>query len=82
MRGDDDHRDHMFSYSSPERRVPPGHLLRPICRIMNQALRGLWPEFYAMDFHAEQRRNDTYASSTDPEAKSQPYYTKLQSIDN
>src|SRR4030042_1721348 len=48
MRGDDDHQDHMFSYISPEQRVPQGHPLRPIRQMVNQALRDLWPEFQAM----------------------------------
>jgi transposase len=48
MRGDDHHQDQMFSYISPEQRVPQDHPLRPIRRMVNQALRDLWPDFQAM----------------------------------
>jgi len=33
MRGDDLQQDAMFSYVSPERRVPADHPLRPIRRV-------------------------------------------------
>lgn len=48
MRGDDNHQDYMFSYISPEQRVPRDHPLRSIRQMVNQALRDLWPEFKAM----------------------------------
>jgi len=41
MRGDDIHQDSIFSYLSPETRVPKDHPLRPIRRMMNQTLREL-----------------------------------------
>jgi transposase len=48
MRGDDIHQDAMFSYLSPEARVPKDHPLRPLRRMVNQALRELSPDFQAM----------------------------------
>lgn len=48
MRGDDNHQDYMFSYLSPEQRVPQDHPLRPIRQMVNRALKDLWPEFKAM----------------------------------
>jgi transposase len=48
MRGDDLHQDAMFSYHSPEARVPKDHPLRPLRQMVNQALRELSPDFAAM----------------------------------
>jgi len=48
MRGDDIHQDSMFSYLSPEARVPKDHPLRPVRRMVNQALRELSRDFQAM----------------------------------
>jgi len=48
MRGDDIHQDAMFSYLSPEARVPKDHPLRPLRQMVNQALRELSPDFAAM----------------------------------
>jgi transposase len=48
MRGDDIQQESMFSYLSPEARVPQDHPLRPIKRMVNQALRELWHDFEAM----------------------------------
>jgi transposase len=45
MRGDDLQQDAMFSYVSPERRVPADHPLRPIRRMVDQMLRGLSSRF-------------------------------------
>ena len=45
MRGDDLQQDAMFSYVSPERRVPADHPLRPIRRMVDPMLRGLWSRF-------------------------------------
>jgi transposase len=45
MRGDDLQQDAMFSYVSPERRVPADHPLRPIRRMVDQVLRGLSGHF-------------------------------------
>jgi transposase len=45
MRGDDLQQDAMFSYVSPERRVPTDHPLRPIRRMVDQVLKGLSGHF-------------------------------------
>ena len=39
MRGSDDRTDHLFSYLSPEQRIPADHPLRPIRRMTDDALR-------------------------------------------
>jgi len=48
MRGGDAQQDGMFSYLSPADRVPQDHPLRPIKKMVNQALSELWGEFQAM----------------------------------
>ena len=48
MRGDDAQQETMFSYLSPEARVPRDHPLRPIRDMVNQALADLSGEFQAM----------------------------------
>jgi len=48
MRGDDVQQEAMFSYLSPEARVPRDHPLRPIRDMVNQALAELSEEFQAM----------------------------------
>ena len=48
MRGDDIHQDAMFSYLSPEARVPKDHPLRPLRQMVNRALRELSRDFQAM----------------------------------
>ena len=48
MRGADDHQDGMFSYLSPAARVPQDHPLRPIKKMVNQALNEVWHDFAAM----------------------------------
>lgn len=48
MRGDDVQQQAMFSYLSPEARVPQEHPLRPIRKMVNQALAELSGEFQAM----------------------------------
>src|SRR3970282_1077340 len=45
MRGDDSKQDAMFSYLSPEQRVPQDHPLRPIRQRVNAILRDLSPRF-------------------------------------
>jgi transposase len=45
MRGDDHQQDAMFSYVSPERRVPTDHPLRPIRRMVDQVLQSLSGRF-------------------------------------
>ena len=48
MRGDDEQTSHLFSYVSPEERVPTNHPLRPIRRITDRVLATLSPKFTAM----------------------------------
>lgn len=45
MRGDDPRHDAMFSYITPEARVPSGHPWRPIHRMTDAALQRLSPRF-------------------------------------
>jgi transposase len=45
MRGDDPQGTHMFSYISPEQRVPADHPLRPIRHMTDTALRAMSPRF-------------------------------------
>jgi transposase len=45
MRGDDRQPDSMFSYVSPEQRVPPDHPLRAIRRLADEALRDMSRDF-------------------------------------
>ena len=45
MRGDDFHQDAVFSYISPDARVPQEHPLRPIRRMVDAVLVELSPEF-------------------------------------
>ena len=48
MRGADDRSDFLFSYVSPEHRVPADHPLRPIRKMTDAALERLSPQFDAM----------------------------------
>jgi transposase len=48
MRGDDEQSGHLFSYLSPEQRVPSDHPLRTIRGMTDEALRRLSPRFEAM----------------------------------
>jgi len=48
MRGDDQQTSHLFSYLSPEQRVPADHPLRPIRAMTDEALRRLSPKFEAL----------------------------------
>ena len=43
MRGNDHKNTAMFSYISPEERVPVDHPLRPIRSMVDKALKGLSP---------------------------------------
>lgn len=45
MRGDDVHQTEMFSYISPEQRVPKDHPLRPIRKMVDEVLIELSPQF-------------------------------------
>lgn len=51
MRGDDQNQQAMFSYISPEERVPKGHPLRPIRIMVDNALVDLAPLFKEMYSH-------------------------------
>src|SRR6202795_3435298 len=43
MRGDDDQQEGMFSYISPEKRVPADHPLRPIRKLVDEILQEMSP---------------------------------------
>jgi hypothetical protein len=45
MRGDDEQQLSVFSYVSPEQRVPQDHPLRPLRAMADEALRGLQARF-------------------------------------
>jgi len=45
MRGHDKHQESMFSYISPEKRVPPGHPLRRVREMVDVALQEMSAEF-------------------------------------
>jgi hypothetical protein len=48
MRGDDQRSGHLFSYLSPEQRVPTDHPLRAIRQMTDEALRQLSPQLEAI----------------------------------
>src|ERR671921_1991776 len=48
MRGIDKQQSAMFSYVSPEERVPPNHPLRPIREMVDESLKALSPVFDQM----------------------------------
>lgn len=48
MRGDDQQSGHLFSYLSPEQRVPADHPLRVVRQMTDEALRQLSPQFEAI----------------------------------
>jgi transposase len=45
MRGDDNQQEGMFSYISPEKRVPANHPLRPIRKMVDEILKEMSPRF-------------------------------------
>jgi transposase len=45
MRGNDNQQDGMFSYISPEKRVPSDHPLRPVRKMVDEILREMLPKF-------------------------------------
>ncbi len=45
MRGDDNQQEGMFSYVSPEKRVPANHPLRPIRKIVDEIRKEMSPQF-------------------------------------
>ena len=48
MRGNEQSQEAMFSYVSPAQRVPQDHPLRPILRMVDEALKELSPKFERM----------------------------------
>ena len=48
MRGDEDGQADMFSYVSPEERIPAAHPLRPMRQLVNKALNGMGEVFDRM----------------------------------
>jgi len=51
VRGNDEQTGHLFSYLSPEQRVPQDHPLRPVREMTDAALRRLSPRFEALYSH-------------------------------
>ena len=45
MRGDDNLQEGMFSYISPDKRVPADHPLRPIRKMVDEILKEMSPQF-------------------------------------
>ena len=45
MRGDDNQQEGIFSYISPEKRVPADHPLRPIRKMVDEILKEMSPRF-------------------------------------
>lgn len=45
MRGEDAKQEGMFSYVSPEKRVPPDHPLRPVREMVDGILKEMSPRF-------------------------------------
>src|SRR6267143_1969973 len=45
MRGDDNQQEGIFSYISPEKRVPAEHPLRPVRKIVDEILKEMSPKF-------------------------------------
>jgi transposase len=45
MRGEDEKQDGLFSYLSPDKRVPQDHPLRPIRKLVDQVLKEMSPQF-------------------------------------
>jgi transposase len=48
MRGPDEHQEGLFSYISPEKRVPPDHPLRAIRAMVDTALQEMSPQFASL----------------------------------
>ena len=48
MRGDEDGQADVFSYVSPEDRIPADHPLRPMRQLVNEALKGMGELFDRM----------------------------------
>jgi len=66
MRGKDEQQLDVFSYVSPEQRVPQDHPLRPLRVMTDEALRELQPRFhklYAKNRAAVDRAGEAVASA-------------------
>jgi hypothetical protein len=50
MRGDDNLQEGIFSYISPEKRVPADHPLRPIRKMVDEILKEMSPQFAKLYF--------------------------------
>ena len=55
MRGPDEQTQHIFSYLSPEQRVPADHPLRAIRALTDDALRSMSPQFAQLVGHRAER---------------------------
>jgi len=66
MRGEDRQQSHLFSYLSPERRVPADHPLRAIRVMVDAALEQLGPRFAARPSPARGRAASPAPSPTPP----------------
>src|ERR1700741_4454823 len=51
MRGDDNLQEGMYSYISPEKRVPADHPLRPIRKVVDEILKEMWPKIQKLYSH-------------------------------
>src|SRR5579864_8082523 len=52
MRGDDNQQAGIFSYVSPEKRVPADHPLRPIRKMVDEILKEMSPQFAKLYSHS------------------------------
>jgi len=55
MRGDDNLQEGIFSYISPEKRVPADHPLRPIRKMVDEILKEMSPQFAKLYSNANNR---------------------------
>ena len=59
MRGDDNQQAGIFSYVSPEKRVPADHPLRPIRKMVDEILKEMSPQFAKLYSDVGRRRLTT-----------------------
>ena len=76
MRGQDEQQEGMFSYISPEQRVPRDHPLRRVRALVEVALKQMSPQFAELysrygrpSIAPEKLLRDTHESGTDPQAR-------------
>jgi hypothetical protein len=67
MRGEDHQQGALYSYLSPERRLPQEHPLRTIRKIVDAVLKELSPEFTLPNSHQFRHRLIFPPSLTTPE---------------